>query len=68
MSNQPLERDQDTIQAMSDPELLKWRERASVQMEIHPEDPELRRLFAWSTHEIDQRTAGQPPDVSKWLV
>jgi hypothetical protein len=37
MSNQPLERDQDTIQAMSDPELLKWRELASIQTEIHPQ-------------------------------
>ena len=68
MNNEPLERDQDAIQAMSDPQLLKWRELASVKMEIHPEDSELLRLFAWSTHIIDQRTAGQKPDVSKWLV
>lgn len=68
MSNQPLERDQDTIQAMSDPDLLKWRELASIQMELHPEDSELLRLFAWSTHEIDQRTAGWRPDVSGWLA
>jgi hypothetical protein len=68
MSNQPLERDQDTIQAMPDPELLKWRELASVQMELHPEDSELLRLFVRSTHEIGQRTAGWKPCVSGWLA
>ena len=68
MSNQPLERDQDTIQAMPDHELAKWREHARIETEIHPEDSELLRLFAWSTHEVDQRMAERERGVSGWLV
>jgi len=66
MSDEPLERDLDAILALSDHDLFDWRERAQAEMDRNPEDHELHKLYQRTTFEIDQRTAGQQPDVSRW--